>query len=196
MPTVLHRYRSRQPGWTPARTAERSPHAYPKSTGITAWRRVIGAILAATFRTGPRIAKVLAPRDDIAFGARPGNVMDTSSLPTPDQANNITEASTRSRIPPPPPSAQTMSDSPHHLFRAALQAPDAGCTGEAQEEGLERTETRLLRRCVPTRVGRPSAEALVSPIAAPRHLPADRYREQAVRPVEVTLRPDVTHAAG
>ena len=107
--------------------------------GIPMPRTIAAAILAATFAASTALAAVPAT-DDIAFGARPGNVIGTgNSLPASVYASNITEANTHSRIAPRLPQPQTVSGSPHALLSAASRALDAGRTGEAQE-ALERAE--------------------------------------------------------
>lgn len=158
-------------------------------------RTILAVVLAATLSTTPALADAPAEGGDIAFGARPGNVIGTgSSLPISDQASNITEANTHSRIAPRLPPPQTISDSPHELLRAAVRALDAGRSGEAQE-ALERAETRLLSRSVPAaRIGQPSAQPLVSRIGDARRLLADGYLAQAARLVETDLPPGFQHA--
>jgi hypothetical protein len=152
---------------------------------------IVAAILAAALLApAPALAEVSTQGIDVAFGTRPGNVIGTrSSLPTSDEASNITEANTRSRIPPRLPSPQTVSDSPHELLRAASRVLEAGRTGEAQE-ALERAETRLLSRSVPPA----SADPLVSQIAEARRSLAEHNRRQAARLIEAAVRPDFSHA--
>ena len=167
-----------------------------KRYGIPMPRTIAAAILAATFAASTALAAVPAT-DDIAFGARPGNVIGTgNSLPASDYASNITEANTQSRIAPPLPQPQAVSESPHALLSAASRALDAGLTGEAQE-ALERAETRLLSRSVSTeRIGDPNANRLVSRIAEARHALAEGDLAHASRLVAASLPPGGTDAHG
>lgn len=140
----------------------------------------------------PALANMPAQPSDIAFGARPGNVIGgDTSLPKSDQASHISEVNRRSCIAPRLRSPPVVSDSPHDLLRAAVRALDAGRTGEAQE-ALERAETRLLSCSVPpTRVGQPSAKP-----PRRRTTLVDGGAGQAAPSVETRLPPDVAHALG
>jgi len=162
-------------------------------------RSFVAATLAMAFMAGTALANV-APTDaagDVAFGARPGNVIGTgSSLPLSDQASNITEANTHSRIAPRLPSPQTVSETPRDLLAAASRALQAGRTGEAQE-ALERAESRLLSRSVESaRVTEPSADPLVSRVAEARKALAGGNLAQASHLVGATLSLGGTDATG
>lgn len=159
--------------------------------------RIIGLTLAAGLFAGAFAAPSRAdPVDDLALGARPGNLIGSgSSLPTSDHASNITEANTRSTIAPRLPSPQAATDTPHALLSAAYRALETGRTGEAQE-ALERAETRLLSRSVAYgRVGDPSANPAVSHLAAARQALAANDSVKARRLVLTALSLEETHAA-
>lgn len=133
--------------------------------------RILGLTLAAGLLAGSAFAAVpnADPVDDLALGARPGNVIGSgNSLPISDRASNITEATMGLTIAPRLPSPRAVSDTPQALVSAADRALAAGRTGEAQE-ALERAETRLLSRSVAhERIGDPSADPAVSRLAAAR----------------------------
>lgn len=106
------------------------------------------------------------PGANPATGARPGNEIGTGmSLPTSEQAGNITPQDTMSpiagRLPTPPVDDNAAI---RDFLIAARDALAAGRNGEAQE-ALERAETRALDRSVPLfQTTTPSSDPMVERI--------------------------------
>jgi len=151
-------------------------------------RTIIATTLAAAVPSSPALAVLPVQDGDLAFSARPDNPIGIgSSVPASDQASNISEANTHSRISPRLPEPETASDSPQHLLHAALRALHTGRTGEAQE-ALERAETRLLSHSVyPMQIGQLSTEPSVSRIAEARQSLGRGDLAQAAHLAEMAL---------
>jgi hypothetical protein len=129
------------------------------------------------------------PGADPATGARPGNDIGTGmSLPTSDQAGNITPQDTSSpiaaRLPAPP-----LDDNAaiHDYLLAARNALAAGRSGEAQE-ALEMAETRALDRSVPLfQTSTPIRDPVVDRITRVLHTLGDGDRLEAMRLLEQAI---------
>lgn len=120
--------------------------------------------LAATMTIPPGW---VPPGTNPETGARPGNVIGTGmSLPTSENAGNITPRDTRSpiaaRLPAPPVNENATA---RDFLVAARAALVEGHTGQAQE-ALERAETRRLDRSVPLfQTSVPPSDLLVTKIS-------------------------------
>jgi hypothetical protein len=129
------------------------------------------------------------PGANPATGARPGNDIGTGmSLPTSDQAGNITPQDTASpiaaRLPDPPVDDNAAI---HDYLLAARNALAAGRSGEAQES-LERAETRALDRSVPLfQTSTPSADPTVERITRVLQTLGNGDRLEAMRLLEQAI---------
>ena len=129
------------------------------------------------------------PGADPATGARPGNHIGTGmSLPTSDQAGNITPQDTTSpiaaRLPAPP-----LDDNAaiHDYLLTARNALAAGRSGEAQE-ALEMAETRALDRSVPLyQTSTPIHDPVVEQITQVLHALGNGDRLEAMRLLEQAI---------
>jgi hypothetical protein len=156
--------------------------------------RFIPLLVAATSLAAPAFAQPAAPVPpgwvppgaNPATGARAGNDIGTGmSLPTSDQAGNITPQDTASpiaaRLPDPPVDDNAAI---HDYLLAARNALAAGRSGEAQE-ALERAETRALDRSVPLfQTSTPSRDPVVERITRVLQLIGDGDRLEAMRLLE------------
>jgi hypothetical protein len=129
------------------------------------------------------------PGANPANGARPGNDIGTGmSLPTSDQAGNITPQDTTSliagRLPEPPlDDNATIQD----YLLAARNSLAAGRSGEAQE-ALERAETRALDRSVPLfQTSAPIHDPVVERIQLVLHTLGNGDRLEAMRLLEQAI---------
>lgn len=122
-------------------------------------------------------------------GARPGNDIGTGmSLPTSDQAGNITPQDTTSpiaaRLPEPPVGDNAAI---HDYLLAARNALAAGRSGEAQE-ALEMAETRALDRSVPLfQTSTPIHDPVVEHITQVLHTLGNGDRLEAMRLLEQAI---------
>jgi len=129
------------------------------------------------------------PGADPATGARPGNDIGTGmSLPTSDQAGNITPQDTTSpiagRLPEPPVGDDAAI---RDYLVAARNALAEGRSGEAQE-ALERAETRALDRSVPLfQTSAPIHDPVVARIRAVLQALGDGDRLEAMRRLEQAI---------
>jgi hypothetical protein len=122
-------------------------------------------------------------------GARPGNEIGTGmSLPTSDQAGNITPQDTTSPIAARLPDPQAGDDAAiHDYLLNARNALAAGRSGEAQE-ALERAETRALDRSVPLfQTAAPIRDPVVEHIQRILHTLGDGDRLEAMRLLEQAI---------
>ncbi|MBV9734648.1 MAG: hypothetical protein JO209_01975 [Acidisphaera sp.] len=149
-----------QPPMGGGAAASPSPGA-PAATGAPSGR-------ALPRRGGAAPAANAAPAGGMnpVTGARPGNEPGTnSSLPTSDQASNISAGDTRSPIAPRLPSpAVGGNGSPQQYLAAAKRALGQRRTGEAQQ-ALEMAETRALdRSTAPDQANTPLESPMIAQI--------------------------------
>ena len=155
------------------------------------------SLLAAASLAAPAFAQQAAPVPpgwvplgaNPATGARPGNEIGTGmSLPTSDQAGNITPQDTASpiaaRLPDPPVDDNAAI---HEYLLAARNALATGRSGEAQE-ALERAETRALDRSVPLfQTSTPSSDPMVGRITRVLQTLGNGDRLEAMRLLEQAI---------
>ncbi len=152
--------------------------------------------VAASFVT-PALAEQVQPRPpgwvpagaNPETGARPGNEIGTGmSLPTSDQAGNITPQDTTSSIAARLPDPRAGDDAAIHDYMLdARNAIAAGRSGEAQE-ALERAETRALDRSVPLfQTAAPIRDPVVERIQRILHTLGDGDRLEAMRLLEQAI---------
>lgn len=159
--------------------------------------RFIPLLAAAASLAVPALAQSAAPVPpgwvppgaNPVTGARPGNDIGTGmSLPTSDQAGNITPQDTASPIAARLPDPQVGDDAAiRDYLLAARGALAAGRSGEAQE-ALERAETRALDRSVPLfQTSTPSSDPTVARIQQVLQTLGNGDRLEAMRLLEQTI---------
>ena len=158
---------------------------------------LVPLLAAAASLTMPAFAQTTAtvppgwvpPGANPVTGARPGNDIGTGmSLPTSDQAGNITPQDTTSPIAARLPDPQVGDEAAIHDYLVdARNALAAGRSGEAQE-ALERAETRALDRSVPLfQTSTPSQDSMVTRITEVLQRLGNGDRLEAMRLLEQAI---------
>jgi hypothetical protein len=159
--------------------------------------RLIPLLAIAACLVGPALAQPsvpvppnwVPPGANPVTGARPGNEIGTGmSLPTSDQAGNITPQNTTSPIAARLPDPLVGDDAAiHEYLLDARNALAAGRSGEAQE-ALERAETRALDRSVPLfQTSTPSVDPMVARINRVLQMLGNGDRLEAMRLLEQAI---------
>lgn len=159
--------------------------------------RLIPLLAVAASLVTPALAQPAAPVPpgwvppgaNPVTGARPGNDIGTGmSLPTSDQAGNITPQDTTSPIAARLPDPQVGDDAAiRDYLLNARGALATGRTGEAQE-ALERAETRALDRSVPLfQTSTPSNDPVVARITQVLQTLGNGDRLEAMRLLEQAI---------